>query len=328
MLRNALVIKRLSAMNGIDMPEEFDQLIRRALEFTLHIHRPDGMIPSLSDGDTGSFLPLLREGHEHYGDERYLWVATQGQAGRPPQARAIAFPHGGYYILRSGWGEVERYRDERFLVFDCGPLGEGNHGHLDLLSLELYGYGRPLIVDPGRYTYDESGDVNWRALFRGTAYHNTVTVDGRNQSRYEFHKRKFKIRGPAPEFQLLSMVDRPGYCCVRGRAASAEYDAIHEREIRLIEGRRVVVIDELSSPTEHRYDQIFHLAPDSQGRVRVGVNVVEAPHLRITQLPQVSCSVEEGFVSELYGTKLPAPILRFSLIGRSVRFETHLEVLP
>jgi hypothetical protein len=70
------------------------------------------------------------------------------------------------------------------LVLDCGPLGEGNHGHFDALSFELAAHGRALVVDPGRYTYSEAGDVNWRVHFRGTAAHNTVCVDGRHQTRY------------------------------------------------------------------------------------------------------------------------------------------------
>ncbi len=168
-LRNAIYFRRLARMNDIAMPDEFDALIRQALDFALHIHRPDGLIPSLSDGDSASFLGLLVQGYQLYGDETYLWAASQGRTGRAPADRLKAFPDGGYYIIRSGWGEAVPFADERYLVFDCGPLGEGNHGHFDLLSFELYGYGRPLIVDPGRYTYDESTAINWRAAFRGTA---------------------------------------------------------------------------------------------------------------------------------------------------------------
>ena len=39
-------------------------------------------------------------------------------------------------------------QDARQIIFDAGPKG-GGHGHFDLLNFELFGYGRPLIADPG-----------------------------------------------------------------------------------------------------------------------------------------------------------------------------------
>src|SRR5207249_1589723 len=124
-----------------------------------------------------------------------LYVASGGQRGTPPACRSKGFPDGGYHILRSGWGNgSEPFEDERYLVFDCGPLGRGNHGHLDLLSFEMAAYGQSLVVDPGRYVYDESGGTNWRVLFRGTGYHNTVQVDKKNQTRYALGKNSFKIQ--------------------------------------------------------------------------------------------------------------------------------------
>lgn len=79
-------------------------------------------------------------------------------------------------------------------MLDCGPRA-GNHGHFDLLSVEVAAFGRSLIVDPGRYTYHEAGEVNWRGISRH-AMHNTVAVDGRNQTRYELAAcRSTKVRG-------------------------------------------------------------------------------------------------------------------------------------
>src|SRR6185503_10473684 len=206
-LRNYLVARRLAQLNAIALPGEMDAHIRRALQFAKWVHRPDGIIPSLSDGDTGSFLDLLEQGYELYDDPEMLYVSSRGREGRAPVERIRAFEASGYYVLRSGWGDRgEDYDAERYLVFDCGPLGAGNHGHLDLLHFEAYAYGRPLIVDPGRYTYHESGSPNWRVVFRGTSYHNTITVDRRNQIRYEFDKTRFKIRGPQPERELRSFV--------------------------------------------------------------------------------------------------------------------------
>ena len=109
----------------------------------------------------------------------------QGKEGSPPPERSKGFADSGYYVLRGSWTD-EPYEDGLYLLFDCGPLGFGSHGHYDLLNFEAAACGHSLIVDPGRYTYseDSSDSVNWRRVFKGTAYHNTVTVDGKDQIPY------------------------------------------------------------------------------------------------------------------------------------------------
>ncbi len=318
-LRNFLAIKRLALLNDIALPPRFDAGVKRALQFSLYVHKPDGSIPSLSDGDTGSFLNLLQWGYQCYGMEPLRYVATQGAEGTAPEQRAKAFPDGGYYVLRSGWGERESaFRDERYLVFDCGPLGEGNHGHLDVLSFEMAAYGRSLVVDPGRYTYDEAGDTNWRAMFRGTRYHNTVVVDGRNQTRYRFHGRKYKVKGPAPDFELRSFVSRADVDYLHGIARSHEYEVVHERKILFPKLEYWVVCDLLRAAGEHDYELLFHLTERAQDKVRAETDrhcrYVDSPHLRIVQPLSLAggLTVEQGYVSPTYGVKHPAPIVNFS----------------
>ncbi len=146
-LKNYLWIKKLARLNQVELPEPFDELVEKALEFSLYSHRPDGMIPSLSDGDSRCFLDLLQQGYELYGGEDLLYVASRGAQGQPPVTRSKGFAHSGYYVLRSGWGDQDTpYQDERYLIFDCGPLGTGNHGHLDLLHFQAYASDTPLIV--------------------------------------------------------------------------------------------------------------------------------------------------------------------------------------
>jgi len=200
-----------------------------------------------------------------------LYVATQGKHGQPPSERSVHFPDGGYAIVRSGWGEQDKaFSDEQYLVFDCGPLGAGNHGHFDCLSFELAAHGRSLIVDPGRYTYSEASEVNWRKTFRGTAYHNTVSVDGKNQTRYEprvikeitRHARgsvRHKVTGDAPEHEMRSFVSRPGFDYLHGVAVSHEYDAVHERhDVHRADPRMLALVraqvDRLHGLLEERED--------------------------------------------------------------------------
>jgi hypothetical protein len=330
-LKNYLGVRRLASLNDIAIPEETDGLIRKALEFAAYVHKPDGLIPSLSDGDISSCLDLLAEGYDLYRDEALLYVASRGQRGTPPPCRSKAFPHGGYYVLRSGWGDgSEPFEDERYLVFDCGPLGRGNHGHLDLLSFEMAAYGQSLIVDPGRYIYDESGAANWRVLFRGTSYHNTVQVDKKNQARYALATTSFKIQGPEPDWELKEQITGANYDYLRGVARSHEYDAVHERRIFFFAPEYWIVSDLMRAEGTHDYDLLFHLSAQASEKVSVSrlekALVVDAPHLVIAQPtdPDVQVFVEDGFVSHTYGVKHPAPVLRFARRAADAGYHTVL----
>lgn len=85
-----------------------------------------------------------------------------------------AFPETGYYVMAPRAGDR--------LIIDCGPVGpdyQPGHSHCDLLSFELSLKGRRVIVDSGCCQYTD-GDI--RRYNRGNAGHNTITIDGRNQS--------------------------------------------------------------------------------------------------------------------------------------------------
>lgn len=89
------------------------------------------------------------------------------------------FEKGGYYILSKERGTI----NEQLLVFDCGNLGYlslAAHGHADTLSFWFSAKGFPVFIDPGTYAYH--ADKEWRNYFRGTSAHNTVRIDGTNQS--------------------------------------------------------------------------------------------------------------------------------------------------
>jgi hypothetical protein len=90
-----------------------------------------------------------------------------------------AFAEGGYYILGS---DMETDKEIRIIV-DAGPLGYERiaaHGHADALALTLNSAGREFLIDPGTYAYHTQ--KKWRDYFRGTAAHNTLRIDGQDQS--------------------------------------------------------------------------------------------------------------------------------------------------
>ncbi len=340
-LKNALNFRRLAALNGIGVPAAFDEALQRGLEFSLHAHKPDGVVPSLSDGDARGWADLLRQGAAIFGRADMLYVASQGREGTPPARRTAHFASSGYSFVRSGWGEgAARYEDEQYLVLDSGPLGEGNHGHFDCLSFELAAFGRSLVVDPGRYTYSEAGETNWRVRFRGTAAHNTVCVDGRQQTAYRPQpvaagtrhaggSVRHRISGPAPEACLLESQHGSHFDLLHGQARSHEYDALHERCVVFVDRRYWIVTDLLRAPTEHGYTLNFQLGAAAQGHTRLeaGATVrVRSPGL-LALLPAQDAgevSLQPGWVSALYGRKQAAPALQHRVRAADADFDTVL----
>ena len=283
-LRSWLGARENARHYGIELPAGYDEHLARAVEFAMHCHRPDGTIPELSDADGGSYLDLLALAADLLGREDFRHVATRGVAGTAPAVRNASFPDGGYFVQRSGWDA-----GARFLMFDCGPLGAGGHGHYDLLSFEAVAGDRLLVVDPGRYTYSEipeaEGDpANPRHAFKGTAAHNTVCVDGLDQTPYFRGRHK----GPAAEGRLLSRLSAPGLDVLHAEAVSPNYEAVHRRRVAFVAGEYWVVEDRLRGERRHRYEARFHLAPEAWGAVEVEGCTVRAPGLALVFHPRRS----------------------------------------
>ena len=326
-LRSALGTLENARRFGLPLPTALAHRVERACEFALHAHRPDGGIAVLSDGDAGSYRDLLTLASTLLGRPDFLYAATAGGRGTPPRTRCASFPDGGYHVQRSGWGEGERsFEDELFLMFDCGPLGEGGHGHYDLLSVEVAAAGGSLLVDPGRFTYSE-GPPNLRRWFKGTAAHNTVCVDGGDQTAY----RRGKPKGPVARGRLLERLGTPGFDLLRGLAASPRYDAVHERAIAFMAGEYWLIVDRLRAGEPHDYDLRFHLAPEATGATRVDRGAenaaVRAPGLALAFAAGAEPRLVAGWHSPAYGVKLDAPIVSVPAAGVADH-DYHTVVVP
>jgi hypothetical protein len=121
-------------------------------------------------------------------EEKTLWLLGEEMRPRYEALRAQArgattparsWPHTGYHLLGM---DFDTPREIRMLV-DTGPLGYltiAAHGHADALSLMLNVAGHEILIDPGTYCYHTEPD--WRRYFRSTCAHNTLQIDGLDQS--------------------------------------------------------------------------------------------------------------------------------------------------
>ncbi len=193
----------LASVNDINVPSEFETRIEKMLN-ALQVLSCAGAPPRFGDDDGGRLFDASRNRAEHLLDplatgailfnrgdlkaaamhvrEETIWLlgaegvrAWDELEAVPLLRESAALPASGFYVLCSESPASQ-------LVVDCGPLGtqSGGHGHADALSITLHSKGQEVLIDPGTCEYaGESGDRN---LFRGTRMHNTVQVDGCDQS--------------------------------------------------------------------------------------------------------------------------------------------------
>jgi len=192
--------------------EEYERRLHAMMHFLASvISHETGVVPQIGDSDNARvleldssrynrYLSLLNTGaaifkdstlkvHDGELDEQSYWLLGGREAKETFSSisrqehlsddRLISFDSGGYHIF-----DVKNEQGIRGkLIFDCAPLGYlsiAAHGHADALACILSVNGEEILTDPGTYAYHTNR--RWRDYFRSTRAHNTITVNGRDQS--------------------------------------------------------------------------------------------------------------------------------------------------
>jgi hypothetical protein len=332
-LETALAFVELARLNRVEPDPALCERLHRAAEFSLWLQWPDGDIPLINDSDNGDHRPMLLQAARLFGDPQLAWGGSLGAAGKPPAEPARHFPESGYFVLSDGWGrDAAGYARRQHVFYDCAAPGEGSHYHADLFSFCYHLNGAPLVVDPGRYTYSADPDpagIDWRREFKSTAYHNTVSVDGRDQTRYlsksgtpppgvERYDRARHRRKRGPDAQVVAkdwFLGRDS-AWVWGTARSHEYAPLHSRWLVHM-GREYLFVLDLVQPGDagrHEAALHLHLAARWLGAVAAaeegdcGLLRGEGWQIRSLLEGGARASLESGWVSTAYGVKQPAPV--------------------
>jgi hypothetical protein len=335
--------------NALTIPAEWRAVFARMLHFEATALKPNDEPPLTGDSAlTDSYLrfnarligaALLQQADLARGDldeatlwligpERADWLRRNAVSDTPP--KSYAFTAGGYGIMRAA---------DRHLIVDCGPFGyplAPGHGHADALSFELFAHGRTWLVDPGVYSYHLGAD--WRRFFRGTTAHNTVVIDGQDQTE---QLDIWHVRRPAhtrwhhwlstPDFDLAD-AEHDGYMRL-------PQPVTHRRQIVFVKPDYWVIADQLSGSGAHQTDVFFHFSPETHltlqsGRVcgsqadGAGMSLVfEGPPGVEANVIAGSTAPIQGWVSRHSGEKIPAPVLCLS-VNAALPLEFVTVVLP
>jgi len=227
--------------------EEVERLTRAAVDYHTDLCAGDGEIQLFNDStfgitaDSAQFLDYAK---------RVLNYVSPDRTAEPFR---VYKPETGYFGYRNG--------GDSFLI-DCGAVGpdyQPGHAHCDTLSFDLCIDGQRVIVDSGNFTYEH---LPIRYQQRQTAGHNTVRVDGEEQSEvwhvWRVGRRAYPLAARLSEWQDGSLVftgAHDGYRRLPGKV-------VHEREVVLKQQGRWAVTDRLQGSGRHRLESFLHLHPD------------------------------------------------------------------
>lgn len=314
--------------NGIAFSRRFAVRLESMLEFIAAVMDSGGHVPMIGDADDAvmvrfsrepAFCPyrsLLAAGAVLFArgdfraqagrfDDKSRWLLGDAAAERfdalgraAARPARLAFPEGGYYVLGRDFGTPREVK----AVVDAGPLGYlsiAAHGHADALAFTLSAGGKELLVDPGTYAYHR--EKRWRDYFRGTSAHNTLRIDGQEQS-VPGGNFMWRSHAKARCGRFEPGMERDVFEGVHDGYLRLEDPVRHRRRIELDKRKlRIQVRDVLECRGEHFVELHWHLAESCAARVSGDAVEVVCAGVRM----RIECPGELGAPEVVVGRSDP-----------------------
>jgi uncharacterized heparinase superfamily protein len=315
MLENYLDIYNLAINNGALFNHPFIHQVKhhaiRGLDFLNTIVFPDNQIPLFNDS-AFNIAPSLDDLNQYA--ERLFSYQSPEESIIPS---IINKPNSGFYGLKSA---------NNMLIMTCGdivPAYQPGHTHCDLSSFELMMASKRVIVDTGVYEY-EPGEL--RHYVRSTRAHNTISIDGDEQSEIwgEFRIARRAKKHAASIKQIANDIYiATEYSGFYGDTVGFQPRFNHHRSInvKLVKDAidTVTVVDKLIGKGVHTVESYVHFHPDFSAHVNDDNTVTLKCHEDDFAVLSVDSHCEARIEKTIYcpefGLKQPIDCLVISRFG-------------
>ncbi len=150
-------------------------------------------------------------------------------------------------FIKSSWGS-----DALSIMTGCRLPVKNLHAHMDPGGFDLVCCGRPILTDPGIYTYR---DCEERHCFKSTPWHNCATINGEDAWEY----RGSWAYGPQGEGCITSVTEKGNLVSVKSRYRRIKDDIILIRNLTVLEDRTIIITDRAEGMSESdRLTAFFH----------------------------------------------------------------------
>ena len=336
----ALMMHAMHA-NKTEIPTEWEALLDKMSIFVSSSMFTSTKACAFGDNDEGKILDLDGTYFSHYAyvlqfcslllNKKYhdfdatctniQWLFSEDQLAYIKslprcEHKSCTFSEGGYSFMRS--------TDDRILIgIDHAPLGFGSiaaHGHADALSFQLTLDGDELFIDPGTYIYHCW--LNKRDKYRKTRHHNTVELEGQDQSQMlgAF------LWGKRAECEVIKQefsVDSDELI-----VAHNGYNATHQRQFIFDKNKQLLIKDEFNKGAS--FVSSFLIGPLFEVDFKDNIVFISKKGSKDV-VAELCCKgdfeirIETGYYSPEYGIERPIKAVR--LYGEGSQINTSIKIL-
>lgn len=310
------LLMRLMKKNGVGIPAIWNEMLDKMCCYLSACIGDYGETVEFGDNDEGKILDLNGD-LKHYRyvlelfsillDKQYCnidenvceninWLFSEDEIRSSVKKKkhipqeSICYKEGGNTILRSSNRKI-------LIGIDHAALGFGSiaaHGHADALSFQMYVDGMPVFVDPGTYIYH--CDLPSRNAYRKTENHNTVSIDGKDQS----EMLGAFLWGKKAESQLLSFDERKNVVILKARNDGYK-PVIHTRTYAFDKRSVLTITDELNEMRELTVH--FILAPGITSRIEADKVELQAGEHTVSMKFLCNETMELKLVDKMYSKR-------------------------
>jgi hypothetical protein len=237
------ILMKVDEREGTALKEKIIKVTR----FFIYSLHPDGTSPTIGDTELISFN-LNRDRWEIIPEDLYNILESIKKVNDVKITLPLDafYQDGGYAFFRSDWANNEQTTQ---LIF-YSAFHSRVHKHHDDLSILIYGHGKPLLIDAGKFSYQY--DREERQYVTSSYGHNTVRI---NDSETDLARLNINKSG------LLSYLNTKNIGYASGFHTLVK-GTTHRRMIFYFKPGEVIILDRVKSNRRINNEIIFNLHSD------------------------------------------------------------------
>ena len=297
---------RMAELNGRPMDKTFTEKLRYAARFALESIYPDGYDSNIGDSNYKDRMSVFADLAEFYGNDSILNAFVNGDDEGAEYFTSI-YEDSNTMLMRNSWDPEEAV----YLQFNNNPFD--GHSHYDSNSVVMYAYGKPLLVDSGRYSYSSFNTI--RDELKLASSHNTVEAVGVSMATHSSAAKSLEYATTNDVFDFATS-SQTGYS-----------GATHTRNVMYLKDGYAIVTDYVTGSANREYRQNWHFMPSSNAEMdgnTATTNFYNEANIVIANAGSDTAVIRDGYHSADYGLVAGSKYASYGKSGSEVKFDTVL----